>query len=131
MSVLCFFLMIRRPPRSTRTDTLFPYTTLFRSLRRVGKKEERSMLLARLTLAAAALFAGITTAAAGDIAPCDVKIVDGVLSRPVSDSPASAAAGRKRLGNGRPPFRERVVMDVLSPVVAGSLTKKPNQQQSV
>src|SRR3546814_17116530 len=32
--VLCvffFFLMIRRPPRSTRTDTLFPYTTLFRS----------------------------------------------------------------------------------------------------
>src|SRR3546814_14352831 len=35
MFVLCddffFFLMIRRPPRSTRTDTLFPYTTLFRS----------------------------------------------------------------------------------------------------
>src|SRR3546814_4879087 len=28
---LIFFLMIRRPPRSTRTDTLFPYTTLFRS----------------------------------------------------------------------------------------------------
>src|SRR3546814_3528745 len=27
-----FFLMIRRPPRSTRTATLFPYTTLFRSL---------------------------------------------------------------------------------------------------
>src|SRR3546814_9350902 len=26
-----FFLMIRRPPRSTRTYTLFPYTTLFRS----------------------------------------------------------------------------------------------------
>src|SRR3546814_10270833 len=32
MSTSCFFfLMIRRPPRSTRTDTLFPYTTLFRS----------------------------------------------------------------------------------------------------
>src|SRR3546814_5665685 len=28
---IVFFLMIRRPPRSTRTDTLFPYTTLFRS----------------------------------------------------------------------------------------------------
>src|SRR3546814_18908718 len=28
--------MTRRPPRSTRTDTLFPYTTLFRSCRRVG-----------------------------------------------------------------------------------------------
>src|SRR3546814_19808135 len=31
MFVFCFFFMIRRPPRSTRTDTLFPYTTLFRS----------------------------------------------------------------------------------------------------
>src|SRR3546814_1478544 len=31
--LVCFFLMIRLPPRSTRTDTLFPYTTLFRSLR--------------------------------------------------------------------------------------------------
>src|SRR3546814_2726267 len=30
-----FFLMIRRPPRSTRTDTLFPYATLFRSGRPV------------------------------------------------------------------------------------------------
>src|SRR3546814_16517312 len=30
-SMFFFFLMIRRPPRSTRTDTLFPYTTLFRS----------------------------------------------------------------------------------------------------
>src|SRR3546814_11017405 len=29
--MLVVFLMIRRPPRSTRTDTLFPYTTLFRS----------------------------------------------------------------------------------------------------
>src|SRR3546814_20715172 len=29
--MLFFFLSIRRPPRSTRTDTLFPYTTLFRS----------------------------------------------------------------------------------------------------
>src|SRR3546814_1623641 len=33
-----FFLMIRRPPRSTRTDTLFPYTTLFRSL---GRRRDR------------------------------------------------------------------------------------------
>src|SRR3546814_5066097 len=30
-SVICFLLMIRRPPRSTRTGTLFPFTTLFRS----------------------------------------------------------------------------------------------------
>src|SRR3546814_13344935 len=35
---LFFFLMIRRPPRSTRTDTLFPYTTLFRSPFDVGRR---------------------------------------------------------------------------------------------
>src|SRR3546814_17709222 len=32
--IFLFLLMIRRPPRSTRTDTLFPYTTLFRSVER-------------------------------------------------------------------------------------------------
>src|SRR3546814_13627826 len=37
--VYCFFfLMIRRPPRSTRTDTLFPYTTLFRAPRSAGRR---------------------------------------------------------------------------------------------
>src|SRR3546814_8028620 len=42
--------MIRRPPRSTRTDTLFPYTTLFRSLRQAiagegdgGEKDEEGI----------------------------------------------------------------------------------------
>src|SRR3546814_13426320 len=40
--LLClFFLMIRRPPRSTRTDTLFPYTTLFRSLLAHAKPSHR------------------------------------------------------------------------------------------
>src|SRR3546814_16375977 len=36
-----FFLMIRLPPRSTRTDTLFPYTTLFRSFDAVIDTELR------------------------------------------------------------------------------------------
>src|SRR3546814_16555321 len=41
-SLVFFFLMIRPPPRSTRTDTLFPYTTLFRSLAfPVGAREQR------------------------------------------------------------------------------------------
>src|SRR3546814_8725175 len=34
--------MIRRPPRSTRTDTLFPYTTLFRSLRYAVERNQRA-----------------------------------------------------------------------------------------
>src|SRR3546814_4532731 len=46
-----FFLMIRRPPRSTRTDTLFPYTTLFRSSLGVGNiLREKPMTLIRLSL---------------------------------------------------------------------------------
>src|SRR3546814_15525229 len=36
-----FFLMIRRPPRFTRTDTLFPYTTLFRSKEQVATGQLR------------------------------------------------------------------------------------------
>src|SRR3546814_7209712 len=41
--------MIRRPPRSTRTDTLFPYTTLFRSFTSVpsGKRCPRSRFVER------------------------------------------------------------------------------------
>src|SRR3546814_7137376 len=39
--ILCFVLMIRRPPSSTRTDTLFPYTTLFRSARQGGRRAAR------------------------------------------------------------------------------------------
>src|SRR3546814_5986054 len=40
--------MIRRPPRSTRTDTLFPYTTLFRSLRRLARLHPGRDLLERM-----------------------------------------------------------------------------------
>src|SRR3546814_20065305 len=55
----CYFFMIRRPPRSTRTDTLFPYTTLFRSIiTTVNDIAERSSLLA--------LNAAIEAAAAGE-----------------------------------------------------------------
>src|SRR3546814_14944596 len=39
-----FFLMIRRPPRSTRTDTLFPYTTLFRSELHARKRDAKAQV---------------------------------------------------------------------------------------
>src|SRR3546814_12556447 len=46
---MVFFLMILRPPRSTRTDTLFPYTTLFRSVDGVAveRRLERDAILER------------------------------------------------------------------------------------
>src|SRR3546814_11800793 len=42
-----FFLMIRRPPRSTRTDTLFPYTPFFRSYPVLGASFQRRAGVAR------------------------------------------------------------------------------------
>src|SRR3546814_10833788 len=48
--------MIRRPPRSTRTDTLFPYTTLFRSQWMVGRNDDDDGLASpALDLAAVAV----------------------------------------------------------------------------
>src|SRR3546814_16573428 len=47
--MLVFFLMIRRPPRSTRTDTLFPYTTLFRSPAKAGKTTLLQSVAASIT----------------------------------------------------------------------------------
>src|SRR3546814_8799538 len=54
-----FFLMLRRPPRSTRTDTLFPYTTLFRSedSRNARNRYERMLMeLTRAELGDCAVF---------------------------------------------------------------------------
>src|SRR3546814_16956854 len=48
-NMFLFFLMIRRPPRSTRTDTLFPYTTLFRS--RIGRQVERGDMPCKIGVA--------------------------------------------------------------------------------
>src|SRR3546814_20372956 len=65
--VLCiFFLMIRRPPRSTRTDTLFPYTTLFRSFER-GVKVRTDSDLAEI-LAAVEVDSEIPLAALAGVA---------------------------------------------------------------
>src|SRR3546814_7107765 len=48
LNVFFFFLMIPRPPKSTRTDTLFPYTTLFRSV--TDRARPRSLLHRRRLL---------------------------------------------------------------------------------
>src|SRR3546814_12052547 len=45
ISICIFFLRIRRPPRSTRTDTLFPYTTLFRSIHLTGAAQRNAELV--------------------------------------------------------------------------------------
>src|SRR3546814_4984007 len=49
LCTLCF-LIIRRPPRSTRTDTLFPYTTLFRSTAAGGGLRRRSQIASNIAI---------------------------------------------------------------------------------
>src|SRR3546814_21088735 len=63
--------MIRRPPRSTRTDTLFPYTTLFRSVERLASRQVQTswgefQAVAYRDLASGALHLAL---AHGDITP--------------------------------------------------------------
>src|SRR3546814_8894102 len=62
-----FFLMVRPPPRSTRTDTLFPYTTLFRSLVRALARRACAVRVLALVARLRPLAERLTTAI---IAPC-------------------------------------------------------------
>src|SRR3546814_14985351 len=86
--------MIRRPPRSTRTDTLFPYTTLFRSLAQpnlvsqqyaflqwVPKGEQRRLDLMRVQIdAGIEQRLGKAIYAIGGVSPCQlVGVVLGVV----------------------------------------------------
>src|SRR3546814_17215118 len=102
--VALFFLMIRRPPRSTRTYTLFPYTTLFRS-----QPDDPAQAFAELRSEVSLLrraIEGLTAERqnAPDYAPT-LKVLSGRLTRieafmgEVSESPAKI---------GRASCRERV-----------------------
>src|SRR3546814_15705237 len=69
-----FFIMTRRPPRSTRTDTLFPYTTLFRSL------NASALILAHQhpsgNTEPSAADRAITERLKSALAPVDVRVMD-------------------------------------------------------
>src|SRR3546814_2410679 len=77
--------MIRRPPRSTRTDTLFPYTTLFRSADRHSCRRDRR-----------------SAAAAAELRPVDERVgeIAGVRARQ-GRTPRRDRQGAWRKGSGR------------------------------
>src|SRR3546814_13495404 len=75
--VFFFFLMIRRPPRSTRTDTLFPYTTLFRSQHERPEQQQRGAQAAarRAIRLGGTAFVADDEFIADDIVPLDLRII--------------------------------------------------------
>src|SRR3546814_18040249 len=79
-SVCFFFVMILRPPRSTRTATLFPYTTLFRSSGVAALFDED---LANQSMLPAASIARVTqiTAPAGEVTSYHYASVSGEIGR--------------------------------------------------
>src|SRR3546814_13398180 len=87
-----FFLMLRRPPRSTRTDTLFPYTTLFRS---AGPFDRRQRHLRRdaATAPGTAAGAGVHGVPRGEVRR---KPALGARSGKIAGFPSSAAVRRPR-----------------------------------
>src|SRR3546814_3805072 len=70
--------MIRRPPRSTRTDTLFPYTTLFRSVKLLQVHAEGAVEVEDVG----------ADGLAGGIGEVDAGEAEGILQRPVDQQPA-------------------------------------------
>src|SRR3546814_13417933 len=104
--------MIRRPPRSTRTDTLFPYTTLFRSAAQRGAHVVRrlagehqpdpAVLLAILDVAELLLhLVGVLdglNARDPRLEPANVRVV--VLQRVVGEADAAAAIRFDQRGRG-------------------------------
>src|SRR3546814_9185272 len=85
-----FFLMIRRPPRSTRTDTLFPYTTLFRSLLLEAPLWENAALCHQT---ASPFSKGIWIDRAGARARTEAIVADYDVRTPGIEVPAHALSG--------------------------------------
>src|SRR3546814_2718482 len=88
---MCFFLMIQRTPRSTRTDTLFPYTTLFRS--RARREPDAALRFVAAELQHQAAGAG--------------EVRDPAAARPGREGLQRDAAQRRQRDPGRLPDAHR------------------------
>src|SRR3546814_5646679 len=130
--------MIRRPPRSTRTDTLFPYTTLFRSLqeahqaRRLAAAREPLVLAAQLREVAAGARAVFEQARLAHPQVHDATLVDEVVLHRLDEAGMRLRMfiGRGRLGE-RAGLEIDVMMalgrtvDAIGPVQAGVEPLRP------
>src|SRR3546814_19584561 len=118
--------MLRRPPRSTRTDTLFPYTTLFRSIdvARLGDRLDHGKPSVTLTLPA------VENAVAPSILAWTVDSVVGAHHAVIEpgERDCHLEGGARGVQIGRATGRERVCQYVSISLVGVSLNKKHNQR---
>src|SRR3546814_9470453 len=92
--------MLRRPPRSTRTDTLFPYTTLFRSKKNVDDDEIRRRLAAGASKARVARDLKVTRMTvyrALDIIPSQTKLPEKIVAKIRSEEHTSELQSLMRI----------------------------------
>src|SRR3546814_13246641 len=99
--------MIRRPPRSTRTDTLFPYTTLFRSASSAATIALPSLPCERAFAAAAAYCAPSLSEADAVWVPGAVLAQPAIVPPRISDDPAIFRKAERFMQIGRASCRER------------------------
>src|SRR3546814_734999 len=120
-----FFLMIRRPPRSTRTDTLFPYTTLFRSSSEFGKEHVEITLASNERL----VLLGVTSAQrdADEVAHPIVEVCEeriGFGLEPIVADYLQQAAGECDILRFRTAFREIIGADEIIEFVIERFARK-------
>src|SRR3546814_13866089 len=119
LSCFFFFLMIRRPPRSTRTDTLFPYTTLFRSASAQVRIEGDDLVLGfdddgDGQADSSIVFQNLAAAGAEEVSfqiggatvPADLLVSQALALAGQEESPLAGAAGNDALEIGRAAGRE-------------------------
>src|SRR3546814_12662152 len=128
--------MIRRPPRSTRTDTLFPYTTLFRSSAAVPARHGRYASRER-SLRASTQNGAEVAVSIRHLAVIGLGLVGGSFARAlraageveriVGLDPDAVQCDKATAQIGRAACRERVSPDVSISVVAASIQKKKTE----
>src|SRR3546814_11885591 len=142
MCFVCFFLRIRRPPRSPRTDTPFPYTTLFRSCpgdEGPSKGGHAGFgLHVKTGIDRRAMLTGLAGAGALAAVPARAQlpgwIMDKALAAPPVDYLSVARAQLARASRhiaqkiGRASFRESGCPSGVNSVGGGLLKKKTKQQ---
>src|SRR3546814_16255587 len=117
--------MIRRPPRSTRTDTLFPYTTLFRSELHNNGSDTVSVEGWSVQYASSSGSTWQVTPLAGSIGPGGYYLVkqnDGAGGTQDLPTPAAVGTGSMSGSNGQVAMRER-------PIAIGGRCPRPAEHR--